>query len=184
MAKIFFLFLFFILLIPVVFPTCNEGQIDINSASLEELDQIIMVGPSTAEKIVLMRPFLSVDDLIDVSGIGNKTLEKIKSQGLACVSSEISGNANQSNITENESPSQAHPITMNNSENRYSPLTPKITEAIVLNQDNSKDIETGANPLSSDRIALYGLIAFGLFIGGLLAAKRLKSYKTEFINEK
>ena len=59
--------------------------IDINTASLEELDKIYGVGPTIAQRIIETRPFTSVDDLIRVKGIGEKTLQKIKEQGLACV---------------------------------------------------------------------------------------------------
>jgi competence ComEA-like helix-hairpin-helix protein len=64
---------------PVVFAT---EKIDINTASLEQLDKIIGIGPVLAQRIIETRPFYSVDDLIKVEGIGEKTLQKIKDQGL------------------------------------------------------------------------------------------------------
>jgi competence ComEA-like helix-hairpin-helix protein len=67
-------------------PSQTESEcIDINTASLEDLDRIYGVGPTIAQRIIEQRPFSSVDDLIRVKGIGEKTLEKIKEQGLACV---------------------------------------------------------------------------------------------------
>ncbi len=80
--------LLMIILIPFISADCNESQIDINSASLEELDELSGIGPVYAGRIVENRPFESVEDLVKVSGIGEKTLEKIKTQGLACVDSE------------------------------------------------------------------------------------------------
>jgi competence protein ComEA len=57
-------------------------QIDINTADVEELDELPEVGPSTAESIVEYRrlngEFRSVDDLEEIPGIGPKTLEKIE----------------------------------------------------------------------------------------------------------
>ena len=57
-------------------------QIDINTADVEELDELPEVGPSTAENIVEYRrlngEFQSVNDLEDIPGIGPKTLEKIE----------------------------------------------------------------------------------------------------------
>lgn len=59
--------------------------VDINTASLGDLDKIIGIGPVLAQRIADARPFVSVDDLLRVKGIGEKTLQKIKEQGLAYV---------------------------------------------------------------------------------------------------
>jgi competence protein ComEA len=55
--------------------------IDINQASLEELQRLPGVGPVMSQRIVEERrkaPFKSVDDLRRVKGIGQKTLEKLR----------------------------------------------------------------------------------------------------------
>ena len=58
--------------------------ININTAGSEELQQISGIGPVTAEKIIRYREengaFGSVEDITNVSGIGEKTLEKMKPQ--------------------------------------------------------------------------------------------------------
>ncbi|MBY0527826.1 MAG: helix-hairpin-helix domain-containing protein [Gemmataceae bacterium] len=57
------------------------GTIDVNRATLEELQKLPGVGPKTAQKIVDERtkaPFKTVDELRRVSGIGPKTLEKLR----------------------------------------------------------------------------------------------------------
>ncbi len=64
---------------------CSGNQVDINSASATQLEQIKHVGPARAQAIIQTRPFSSVDDLIRVSGIGPARLSDIKQQGLACV---------------------------------------------------------------------------------------------------
>ena len=57
-------------------------KVNLNSADLNELDELPGVGPSTAQNILDYREsngmFRTVDDLEQVSGIGPKTLEKIK----------------------------------------------------------------------------------------------------------
>lgn len=64
---------------------CSEGQINVNAASFEELQEIKHIGPARAEQILDLRPFDSLDDLTEVDGIGPSRLEDIKDQGLACV---------------------------------------------------------------------------------------------------
>ncbi len=58
--------------------TPTGTRISINSASLEELDTLPGIGPALARRITAGRPFNSVDELLDVSGIGDKTLEDLR----------------------------------------------------------------------------------------------------------
>ncbi|CAM4279516.1 MULTISPECIES: competence protein ComEA [Bacillus] len=57
--------------------------VNINTATLEELQGISGVGPSKAEAIVAYREengrFQTIEDITKVSGIGEKSFEKIKS---------------------------------------------------------------------------------------------------------
>ncbi|PJM73136.1 competence protein ComEA [Bifidobacterium primatium] len=59
-----------------------SGLIDLNTATAEQLDTINGIGPVTARRILEHRArngrFTSVDELLDVQGIGAKTLEKIR----------------------------------------------------------------------------------------------------------
>ncbi len=58
--------------------------ININTATAEELDLLPGIGPTKAAAIVEYReeygPFTSVEELTEVSGIGDKTLEKLRDQ--------------------------------------------------------------------------------------------------------
>ncbi len=76
----------FFLLLALFFPfLIFAEQIDINTATLGQLDQLTGIGPTYAQRIIDGRPYLSLDDLLEVKGIGEKTLQKIKDQGFACV---------------------------------------------------------------------------------------------------
>lgn len=62
----------------------NNGKVNINTADATQLQTVSGIGPSKASKIIAYREsngkFKSVDDLVNVSGIGEKTLASIKDQ--------------------------------------------------------------------------------------------------------
>lgn len=66
-------------------PSPSPRKVNINTATLEELQQIVHIGQSRAEEIIRLRPFASLDDLSRVSGIGPSRLADIKEQGVAYV---------------------------------------------------------------------------------------------------
>jgi len=160
-------FLFILFLINFVFASCSEGQIDINTASLEDLDNIIWVGEATAQKIIDARPFSSVDDLINVSGIGETKLADIKEQGLACVC-ENEEEEEKEQESEKDKNKRKKPEIIPIEKTKKS--LPEI-ELIKLN-NNTKDIKSNNSKLiSNQNLLIYGLVAFSIFITGALILK-------------
>ena len=68
---------------PIPTPSAG-GMININTAGAAELDKLSGVGPVLAERIIQYRtehgPFAKPEDLGNVSGIGDKTYEKMAAQ--------------------------------------------------------------------------------------------------------
>ena len=64
--------------------TSATGIVDINSATLSDLDALPGVGPSTAQAIIDYRiangPYASVDDLLNVRGIGPSKLAAMRAR--------------------------------------------------------------------------------------------------------
>nr|WP_246580856.1 helix-hairpin-helix domain-containing protein [Deinococcus aestuarii] len=54
-----------------------SGRLNLNSASVEQLEALPKVGPALAARIVAGRPYRSLADLDRVSGIGPSTLSAL-----------------------------------------------------------------------------------------------------------
>lgn len=109
MYKKLIIFLFFLSCPTLVF----AEQIDINSATLSQLDELTGIGPAYAQRIIDGRPYSSIDDLDRIKGIGPATLQKIKTQGWACVNcattSATQAPIAQLQTTQTPSPSKIFP---------------------------------------------------------------------------
>jgi len=54
------------------------GSVDLNTATASELQSVSGIGPVLATEIINGRPYKKVDDLLRISGIGTKLLERIR----------------------------------------------------------------------------------------------------------
>lgn len=67
----------------VLLPTFLDSppKVDLNSAGIDELEELPGIGPAKAESIVAYRtehgPFHSLDELANVSGIGKSIIDRI-----------------------------------------------------------------------------------------------------------
>ena len=183
-----FTFILLIFLLEFVTCTCNETQIDINSANITELDRIINVGPKTAEWIIGNRTYNTVEDLTRIYGIGDIKINEIKTQGLACVSEDkeileenetLVEEIDEEELNELENESQAEEesvseeeitkIVMNSTEYLSKQQEEqKITRLDQLNLE-SKDIKSEENKEILKRtLCLWGIITLILGVGLLL----------------
>ena len=68
----------------MILSNAKQGKVNINTATLEELQTIKGIGKKKAEAILQYRkehgPFRTKEDLLEVKGIGKKALEAIESQ--------------------------------------------------------------------------------------------------------
>jgi hypothetical protein len=69
---------------PVRLDDCRDDQVALNHATAAELTRITQVGPARAAEIVARRPWHSVQQLVEIPGIGEKIVGQILAQDLAC----------------------------------------------------------------------------------------------------
>lgn len=163
-----FLLIFLIFIIPFSLAACSEDKVDINSAGLSDLDKLTGIGPVYAQKIIDSRPFSSLDDLINVKGIGPSTLEKIKSQGLACISSEETDEEKQIAVREQEDALEIQKFEDPNL-NLASESKESSTESIInLNSEevisNSVQKEEVIFESKNEKVKRYLIFAFAFFL--------------------
>ena len=64
--------------IPALVTVQGEVRISINNSNSKDLEDLPSVGPATAQRIIEGRPYNTLEDLLKVKGIGEKTLEKLR----------------------------------------------------------------------------------------------------------
>ncbi|MCF7910348.1 helix-hairpin-helix domain-containing protein [Candidatus Pacearchaeota archaeon] len=183
---IFFLFfLNFVYVFVLISGSCDEDQIDINSASLDELDKLYGIGPAKSQAIVDARPYENIDELTNAYGIGPATLEAIKSQGLACVNNDEAETENSESDNDNEEAETENSDDDENKELEFAPVSyeeentkeNKIEQKNEVIKLNPKTIKTEENVYEEDNkklknYALYLFFAFSLVIVILIILKK------------
>lgn len=166
------LFLTILFILPIISASCSEGQIDINSATKEELAQIIHIADKRAEQMITLRPFSSVDDMVRIVGIAEITLNNIKNQGLACVNENEEENTEEL-TDETEEQVETENIKTNEEKIPYN----KTLSPIIL----TKDIKSDNNlKLNKNDYAIYGFIVFCILLAFLFVIRKRRYNKNEF----
>ncbi len=168
MIKLLSLVLILFISISFISALCEEGQIDINSASKGELEELYLIGPVKAEGIINARPFDFVDEIIEIYGIGEKTLEGIKEQGLACVNGEVEDIEEEEILEEFIEEGVVEEIKEEEEDGEI--------EIIIL---TTKTIKSQDNKENKSNYAVWGFVAFCVLLGILFILKK-KKYKNEF----
>ena len=82
LSRLLPLFAAALLLLPLAAAAQPEEPININTAGAEELTELPRIGEITAARIVAWReengPFTSIEELMNVQGIGERTFERIR----------------------------------------------------------------------------------------------------------
>lgn len=148
-----------------VFVGCSNSQIDINSATVNDLDKIVWVGETTATKIIEGRPFESLEDLDNIYGIGDKKLRDIIDEGLACVENE-----KINNVQKNESRQRDVIPKFSDVNNSY----PKEILPILLEGEKENDILVYESKNST--VLNYLPYAFSVFLILIIAVLILQRF--------
>ena len=161
---------FFVFSVVFVSSLCEEGQIDINTASETELQDITQIGPARAKEMLTLRPFSSVDDMIRITGIGENNINSIKSQNLACVDDENTEEEKEEVVNNETAPVEEIAIKETTPENIE--LQPIELNTKAIKSENSED-------LGKNNYTAYSLVGFGILIIALLALNKNSKKRNE-----
>jgi len=161
---------FFVFSVVFVSSLCEEGQIDINTASETELQDITQIGPARAKEMLTLRPFSSVDDMIRITGIGENNINSIKSQNLACVDDENTEEEKEEVVNNETAPVEE--IAIKETTPKNIELQPIELNTKAIKSENSED-------LGKNNYTAYSLVGFGILIIALLALNKNSKKRNE-----
>ncbi len=167
------LFFCLIILLTNISASCNN-QIDINSASKEELMKITYIGEVRAEQLIELRPFESIDELTKIKGIGEVYLNKIKEQDLACINDYEEKKDSQEGLEDKKEPEKQEEVIKQ--PKVIEPITPEIIQLnpkTIKSEDDNKKIE-------KSNYTKYGFVIFCVLLGSLFIIRKKRFNKNEF----
>jgi len=185
MQRVLILLFFVLILSGNVSGVCEKSQVEINSASLEELDEIIHVGETVAGYIIDARPFNSIDELVNVKYFSEGYIEDIKSQGLACVEDYDEDKENKENSYAEKNSKEVEEIILDKKYPKEITLSsdeesePIQREVISLGAKNIKT-KTNKEVGNKKNYAWLYLVSFCFFLGLLYLIKGKMNVKNEF----
>jgi competence protein ComEA len=175
----------FLFLISFISASCSENQVDINSASKEELMNLNKIGDAKAQAIIDYRKnnlFNSIEDIMKVSGIKEGIFGDIKNQ--ICVDTEKETKEEEETDKDNEEEIENREIKVKEIEKRETKIEEETAEqevkieelpVIYLNSEVSKDIKTENNKENLRKnLSLYGVITFCVVFGMVFLIKQRK----------
>jgi competence ComEA-like helix-hairpin-helix protein len=142
--KILLLFLFFMA------SGLAADCIDINEDGVDKLDELSGIGPAKAEAIIGGRPYKSLEDLLEIKGIGESTLDKIKKQEIVCT-------INESNKKKTEDTEEKDTVLFK------VPSSKRVLKLESSNQLEDKVIYRSKNQVISEN-AIYLFAGFLIFL--------------------
>jgi competence protein ComEA len=118
----------------------DTGPVNLNTASLKDLEELPGVGETTAKKIVAGRPYSSVDDLAK-AGVSKSTIEKLRSSVTVGGAAAAPAPAAASKSSKSSAaPAAPAPAASKSSKSSAAPAAP-AAGPVDLNTASVKDLE-------------------------------------------